>query len=85
MAPGLPPMGREYRMALETLFQRIGGILDASVPEVAGSVSLVQTAVLEAQAAATAAQAVASANTLSIDAIREVAINNNLDGSENIP
>jgi len=85
MAPGLPPMGREYRMALETLFNRIGGILDMSVPEIQAAVELVQSVTLDVQTAAIAAQSQAAANTASITAIKEVAVNNGLNGAGNIP
>lgn len=85
IAPGLPPLGREYRMALETLFDRIGPLLGMSVPEVQAAVALVQGMTLDVQTAALEAQSQAAANTASIIAIKEVAVNNGLSGAGNIP
>jgi hypothetical protein len=72
-------------MALETLFDRIGPLLGMSVPEVQAAVALVQGMTLDVQTAALEAQSQAAANTASIIAIKEVAVNNGLSGAGNIP
>ena len=83
--PGGPPLGREYRLALEEFAERLGGIYGLSIAEVNGSVLSIQDAVTLVQVVAQEAQAAAIANDNAIDVIRDVAAGNGLSGWENIP
>lgn len=74
-----------WRRFFEEITRRLDGIQGRSVAELGDSVDLVQSGVLEAQTAATSAQAATLAQAASIDAIREVAVNAGLPGAGNIP
>lgn len=82
---GGPQMNPLWWRFFREISARLDGISGKSLGEVNTAVSLVQTAVSEAQSAANSAQSTAAAASTAIDVIREVALNNGLDGADQIP
>lgn len=83
--PGGPPFNVRWWRFFRELASKAGGLSGLSITDVASSVTLVQDQVLQATTAATNAATQVAANTASIDAIREVAVNAGLPGSGQIP
>lgn len=82
---GGPPLDPVWWRFFKEVSDRLDGIRGLSIAEVTQTVTATQATLLEAQTTALQAQATATAATASIDVIREVAINNGLDGAGQIP
>ncbi len=82
---GGPAFSPEWWRFFHEIAKRLDGIRGMSIADVQATVEATQTTLLEAQTIALQAQSSANAASASIEVIREVAINNGLDGAGQIP